>query len=187
MQKDDQHREYIRLVSENRHRIFGYIYSLTGNRANSEDLLQEALITMWEKFDTFDQETNFIAWAFKIAYFKTKNFQRKTYNSKVIFDEEVMEKVAAVLVEGTPRLDQRYDVLQGCLQKLSERDRDFILSRYQPGARVESVADHYGRKIQAAYKALSRIRKRLYDCVNLNMQAVHQQTNGLSSPSQVES
>ena len=169
MHKEEQHKEYLRLVSENRHRIFGYIYSLTGNRANSEDLLQEALITMWEKFDTFDPDTNFIAWAFKIAYFKTKNYQRKSYNSKVIFDEDVMEKVAAQIVEGAPRLDKRYEVLQGCLQKLSERDREFILSRYQPGARVEAVAEQYGRKIQAAYKALSRIRKRLYDCVNLNL------------------
>ena len=169
MHNDDQHRAYLRLVSENRHRIFGYIYSLTGNRANSEDLLQEALITMWEKFDTFDQETNFIAWAFKIAYFKTKNFQRKSYNSKVIFDEDVMEAVAAQLVEAAPKLDQRYEVLQTCLQKLSERDREFILVRYQPGARVEAVAEQAGRKIQAAYKALSRIRQRLFDCVSLNM------------------
>ena len=170
MSESDHHKEFLRLVSENRHRIFGYVFSLTGNRADSEDLLQESLITMWEKFDEFDPATNFIAWSFKIAYYKTRNFQRKAGNSKLIFDDDILEKVAIQFEKDAAILDRRYEMLQQCLQKLNDRDREFILSRYQQGARVEKVARASGRKIQAAYKALARIRKRLYECVSFNLQ-----------------
>jgi RNA polymerase sigma-70 factor (ECF subfamily) len=148
MSKSDHHKDFLRLVSENRHRIFGYVFSLTGNRADSEDLLQESLITMWEKFDEFDPSTN----------------------SKLIFDNDILEKVAIQFEQDAVILDRRYEMLQQCLQKLNDRDREFILSRYQQGARVEKVARASGRKIQAAYKALARIRKRLYECVSFNLQ-----------------
>ncbi|MFT5125813.1 MAG: RNA polymerase sigma-70 factor (ECF subfamily), partial [Verrucomicrobiales bacterium] len=94
----------------------------------------------------------------------------KSGNSKLIFDNDILEKVAVQFENDTANLDQRYEMLQECLQKLNERDREFILSRYQQGARVEKVAQASGRKIQAAYKALARIRKRLYECVTFNLQ-----------------
>ena len=64
-----------RLLLENRHRMYGYIFSLVRNRADAEDLLQETSITLWEKFDQFDPETDFIPWAFRVALWKVKNFQ----------------------------------------------------------------------------------------------------------------
>ena len=116
MNQPEHHKEFLRLVSENRHRIFGYIFSLTSNRADSEDLLQESIITMWEKFDEFDTSTNFIAWSFKIAYYKTRNFQRKSGNSKLVFDDDILDKIAVQFEDDTTKLDRRYEMLQQCLQ-----------------------------------------------------------------------
>ena len=41
-----------------------------------------------------------------------------------------------------------------------------ILARYQQGASVEEAAQVSGRSLEAAYKALSRIRRVLLECVN---------------------
>jgi RNA polymerase sigma-70 factor (ECF subfamily) len=40
-----------------------------------------------------------------------------------------------------------------------------VLTRYEPGANVEVAARRAGRTLEAAYKALARIRKLLLDCV----------------------
>ena len=159
-----------RLLLENRHRMYGYIFSLVRNRADAEDLLKETSITLWEKFDQFDPETDFIPWAFRVALWKVKNFQRKQGRSKITFSDELLELIANRYETLEPRLGRRREVLQDCLEKLNHADREFILSRYEPGANAQTAAEHSGRNIQAAYKALARIRKRLHACVTENFQ-----------------
>ena len=44
-----------------------------------------------------------------------------------------------------------------------------VLVRYESGHNVKAAAQACGRTIQGAYKALTRIRKNLYDCVNLEV------------------
>ena len=45
------------------------------------------------------------------------------------------------------------------------RYRDLVLTRYEPGCGVPEAAERSGRSMEAAYKALNRIRKLLHDCV----------------------
>ncbi len=171
MKRSEKDALLFRLLLENRHRIYAYIYTLVRNRADAEDLLQETSVTLWEKFSEFDPETDFIAWSFRVALWKVKNFQRKQARAKVTFNEELLDLVAARYESQVPRLGRRREILQDCLEKLSHTDREFILSRYEPGASAQTAAEHSGRNIQAAYKALARIRKRLHQCVTLNMEA----------------
>ena len=63
-------------------------------------------------------------------------------------------------------LDRREEVLQNCMKKLPDRDRDLVAARYAQGASVEEAAERNGRSLDAAYKALARIRRVLYDCVS---------------------
>lgn len=55
--------------------------------------------------------------------------------------------------------------LAQCLTKLNDRDRRMILTRYERGSGVERAAVISGRSLQAAYKALMRIKQVLHDCV----------------------
>jgi RNA polymerase sigma-70 factor, ECF subfamily len=79
-------------------------------------------------------------------------------------------RTASVLTE---ELDERHEALAHCLQKLHSRDRELVLTRYEPDARVEEAARRTGRSMEAAYKALSRIRKSLLDCVTHQLTADH--------------
>lgn len=160
-----------RLLLENRHRIYAYLFTLIRNRADAEDLLQDTCVTLWEKFDDFDPDTDFIAWSFRVALWKVKNFQRKQGRAKVTFNDELLDIIANRYESETPRLGRRREVLQDCLEKLNHADREFILARYEPGASAQTAAEHSGRNIQAAYKALARIRKRLHQCVTHNLDA----------------
>jgi RNA polymerase sigma-70 factor (ECF subfamily) len=67
-------------------------------------------------------------------------------------------------------ITHRHEALAHCLRKLHPRDRELVLTRYEPGSGVEEAAQRSGRTLEAAYKALGRIRKLLLDCVTQHME-----------------
>jgi len=159
-------RQFLPLLTQHQRRIFAYIYTLIPNRADAEDLLQETSLTLWEKFETFEPGTDFFAWACRIAYWKVRNARRKHARSPIIQDERLMESLCEKLAKKQNELDRRHEALAVCLNKLSERDRRLIASRYESGTTVKELAERAGRKVDAMYKTLSRIRCALMVCVS---------------------
>jgi RNA polymerase sigma-70 factor (ECF subfamily) len=159
------------LVTKHQRQIFSYIYTLVPNRHDAEDLLQETNLVVCEKFDEFEAGTDFGAWACQIAYWRIRYSRQKYARAKVIFDQEVVDAVAQTASALVPELDVRHEALGHCLQKLHQRDRELVLTRYEPGCGVEEAALRSGRSLDAAYKALGRIRKLLFDCVSHQLAA----------------
>jgi RNA polymerase sigma-70 factor (ECF subfamily) len=153
------------LMTRHQRRIFGYIYTLVPHRADAEDLLQETSLIICEKFDQFKEGTDFVAWACQIAYWRIRYSRQKFARSKLIFNQEVVDALAQTAAEMHEEMDERHIALADCLRKLHTRDRDLLLTRYEPGCGVEEAARRSGRSLEAAYKALTRLRKLLFDCV----------------------
>src|SRR3569623_625518 len=153
------------LMTRHQRQIFGYIYTLVPDRHDAEDLLQETSLVICEKFDAFQEGTDFVAWACQIACWNVRRARQKYAPAKDIFDDDVLEAVASSAVTMGEELDHRHDALAHCLGKLHPRDRDLLLTRYEPGGGVAPAAQRSGRSLDAAYKALPRLRKLLHDCV----------------------
>jgi RNA polymerase sigma-70 factor (ECF subfamily) len=59
---------------------FGVAVRFTGNRADAEDLVQEAALLAFRAFDSFEPGTNFKAWFFRIltnCYFSTRRRDKR--------------------------------------------------------------------------------------------------------------
>ena len=177
-------REFIRLLMENERRIYAYIRTMLGNSSDADDVLQETSIILWDKFSEFDPDCgkdqsddqtgdsndgSFIAWSFKVAYFTAQNFRRKKGRSKLVFSDSLFEKIADKTAAMTPKLDQRHELLEGCMSKLSKPDQTLLKTRYELGATIETTAQQSGRSVQAVYKALQRIRAALFQCIKNGM------------------
>ena len=161
----DQGQQLMRLMTQHQRRIFGYIYTLVPDRHDAEDILQETSVVICEKFAQFQPGTDFAAWACQIAYWEVRRARQKFARSKVVFNQEVVDAVAETAAELLPEMSARHEALAKCLQKLHLRDRELLLTRYEPGSGVEQAAERTGRSLVAAYKALGRLRKLLHDCV----------------------
>jgi RNA polymerase sigma-70 factor (ECF subfamily) len=153
------------LMTRHQRQIFAYIYTLVPRRHDAEDLLQETSVVICEKFHEFRPGSDFVAWACQIAWWRIRYSRQKFARSKVIFDETILDAVARTASEMHAETDVRHVALAACLEKLPTRDREFVLTRYEPGGGVEEAARRTGRSIEAAYKALTRVRKLLFDCV----------------------
>jgi RNA polymerase sigma-70 factor (ECF subfamily) len=160
-------RLFLRLFLQNQRRLYAYILTLLPRRADADDVLQEASLVMWDKFDDAHPPADFAAWGCRIAYFKVLDWYKKRQRSPVYFSTEMLERVAETAVEqaATLRLDERREALADCIAKLSPRDRDLLARRFADGATTQSTAAALGRSVDAIYKALAKIRQALFDCV----------------------
>ena len=167
----EKSKRFLRLFLQNERRLYAYILTLLAHRADADDILQEASLVMWDKFDEAAPPDDFAAWGCRIAYFKVLDFYKKGHRGKVRFSQALLERVAETAVEqaGTLQLDARRDALAGCVEKLGARDRDLLARRFQPGATTRSTSEQVGRSVEAVYKALARVRHALLECAQRSL------------------
>src|SRR3954468_11174561 len=87
-------RLFLRLFLQNERRLYAYVLTLLPNRADADDVLQEASLVMWDKFDPDRPPDDFTAWGCRIAYFKVLDAYKRSHRSRVRFSQEMLERVA---------------------------------------------------------------------------------------------
>ncbi len=163
---DSRTKEFVSLLTRHSRRIYGFIRSLVPHQTDAEDLFQETSTTLWEQFDHFCLGTDFRAWAFQIAYYKVLNYRQRRARLPQLFDEDMIELLAAERLLLDDSLEARFRALADCYGKLSEQDRELVDLRYAERATVLQVADQISRSTDFVYKALRRIHGSLYRCID---------------------
>jgi RNA polymerase sigma-70 factor (ECF subfamily) len=165
--RPDRSKLFLRLFLQNERRVYAYILTLLPNRSDADDVLQEASLVMWDKFDENTPPDDFAAWGCRIAYFKVLECYKKSQRARVRFSQPLLDRMAesAIDASGVLQLDARREALTHCIEKLNTRDRDLLSRRFTPGATTESTSIEVGRSVDAVYKALARVRRALFDCV----------------------
>ncbi|MBI1371509.1 MAG: sigma-70 family RNA polymerase sigma factor [Phycisphaera sp.] len=173
LQHDDANdagrRNLLALLMKHQRRLFGFTYTLVPNRDDAEDVLQDATRVMWEKFDGFEPGSDFFAWACRVIRYEVMHHRRSHARSRLVFDSDVLESVATDAAAMRDGLDERRAALESCLDKLPEDERRFLMRRYEHDGSVAAAAQLAARSTHAAYKALSRLRRALLDCVRKQM------------------
>jgi RNA polymerase sigma-70 factor (ECF subfamily) len=164
---------FIELLTRHQHRILLFILSLVRNQTDAEEILQETSLVLWQKFDEFEPGTSFKAWAFRVAYLKVRKHWDRRNHDGLRFDQEFLERVAAIAGSASDTADRQEEALARCLERLPEKDRDLVRFRYQRDGSVKTAAKRLGRSKQAVYQALARIRQRLHDCVRMTLAVEH--------------
>ena len=162
---------FLPLFLQNERRVYAYILTLLPRRADADDVLQEASLVMWDKFDEAHPPNDFAAWGCRIAYFKVLDFYKRQQRSRICFSQELLERIGETAVEqaGALQLDERRAALAGCIEKLGDKERALLACRFDEGATTQSAAAKLGRSIEAVYKALAKIRQALFNCVTRSL------------------
>ena len=163
--QDSQHDRFVRDLSRHSRQIFGFILTLTSSRNDAEDLFQDTSVQLWRKFSTYQEGTNFRAWAYQVAYLEVLEYRRKKGRQQVLSEEAFR-----VLAQDAMRLtdddaERRGDALSKCLEKLSKSDRKLIDNRYFAAQSPKQIAEQTSRPVYSVYRALTRIHDALLNCV----------------------
>ncbi len=158
--------EFVELLTANQRKIFAYIMSLVININDADDILQETVKIMWNKFDQFKSGTNFLAWSTTIAYYRILEFRRQKSRNKIIFDDQVFENLQYQALSQTQDSDEYLVYLKHCLNKLKESDQVIIKMRYTNGSTLQQIASQLGRTFQSVHRSICRIQGLLRECIN---------------------
>ena len=170
-QGDDHSEAVVRLFSQHQRWLYGYLMSLLGNPIDADDVMQEVSVVLWKDQHKFELGTNFTAWLSVIAYHQVQKFWRNKKRDQVFLSPHIVEQLAA-LEEDFELMESRRRILSDCVSQL--RDPDRILVRRFYGERkitAKKLAEELGRPAGTVYKAMNRVRRTLFDCVDRKLKA----------------
>lgn len=163
----DQNQKFIvvQLIASHQTRLRALVRCLFVRSADVDDLVQEINCVLWEKSDSFQPGTDFWSWASQIARFKALNQIRKYDRERLVFDDEMLARIASVAEQRVATIDQRRDALGDCLKSLPTSQRQLIDLRYASGNTIEVIADSINRPAGSVRQTLYRIRESLQKCI----------------------
>jgi RNA polymerase sigma-70 factor (ECF subfamily) len=156
---------FAQLLTQHRAQIFRLIFCMVHSLQDAEDVFQDAALTMWDNFQTFDPKTNFVAWAAQIARHKALNLLTSSHRRRTCFSPELINELAA-RQEATHEIQQaRLRALEACRGKLRSSDQQLLKHCYGTGEKIRDAAERLGRPAGSVYDSLMRIRRTLIECV----------------------
>jgi RNA polymerase sigma-70 factor (ECF subfamily) len=169
-----RHAQFAELFVRNQNRVYRYIVSLIPDRAQAEDLFQQTSLTLWETWERYDAQLDFVRWACGIAHNHVRNHFRKRQGPLALSDD-VLDRLGRRRLEQDDVLEDRRRLLASCLAELDGRHRGLIDRAYGGGGTMEDLARQEGQTPNALYKLLRRLRSALHDCVSRKL-ALERQT-----------
>ncbi len=168
--RQDTTKIFINLLVPSQHRIQAFITMLVPNMDDAEDIYQETLTEMWNKFDSFQPGTNFVAWSLKIAKYKILNYRKRSFHKKLIFSDQIFDLIDSASESKLNSLNNRLDILQGCVKKLTKNETQLLQLRYEHELTLNKISDRIGKSSPMIHHMISLILSKLALCVRRNLQ-----------------
>jgi RNA polymerase sigma-70 factor (ECF subfamily) len=162
--------DFVHLFLTHQRRILTYLAAIVGNIGDAEDLLQETGVVLWEKFEGYEPDSDFAAWAMAIAHNKALEHMRKTGRRNALLRGEVAHMLAQQASQMSQRLEAEHRALSQCLDKLPARLRQVVAQRYEERAQVQAVAQRIGRSAVTVRKMLRQAYSLLLDCITRRLE-----------------
>lgn len=166
MLSDDQD-VFAEQLTRNQHRIFAYIVTLVANRDDAEEIFQEACLVLWEKRKEYDPQRSFFNWACGVAHNKVRNRLRTGKRASLQLSEDVLAQIAEVREKADDLLETRSRFLGPCLARLSDAQQQLIERCYLGDESIAKIAGDMCISPAALTMRLQRIRKVLFECIDV--------------------
>jgi RNA polymerase sigma-70 factor (ECF subfamily) len=157
------------LIRQHADMLTAFIYSMSFDRSEVDDIFQETILTAWKRIEEFDSTRPFAPWLRGIA----RNHVLATARKKRRYRAHLHELLEERVEEQFGRLDrnsgdsfaERIAELKGCIAQLHEEAREAIELVYICGVDLSLAAQRVGATEETFRKRLYRARLWLADCL----------------------
>ena len=157
--------ELIRTLISQKTTIMAYIVFLVGNNEIAEDIFQDISVVAYQKCDSIKNRDHLMAWLRVAARNESLKAIRTKARSRVRFDTEIIERLEPHWQQFDHLQPKLQDRLITCLGKLSPKARSMVKLKYYEGLRGNTIAEMLDMKLNAVYVGLSRIHRKLAECI----------------------
>jgi RNA polymerase sigma-70 factor (ECF subfamily) len=157
------------LVLRYEERVFRVLGRFTRDRMEAEDLAQEVFVKVFRKLHTFQQDSTFYTWVYRIAVNTATDYlsRRKRRRLHLVADNDTLEPPpdgesgAAV-----PLIDRELrEVTRRVLDGLPEKYRTILILREYEDLAYTAIAEVLGCSIGTVESRLFRARKRFKEAL----------------------
>ena len=169
--REQRYSEFVALLARHDLSIRRFVRSLLPSRDGVDDVVQDTALECWNKFSEFKPESpddsvqEFIRWACVIARYKVMSWQRDKARDRLVFRENVIERLAQAALDNLDQLALEQSAVESCLGELRDDQRRLVLSVHSPGESIASIAEETGQAARRLYSKVNALRKRLLECV----------------------
>ncbi|WP_146533929.1 RNA polymerase sigma factor [Rubripirellula reticaptiva] len=161
------------LVQLHQDRLFSSMLQVTGSPEDAEDVVQEAFISAFVKLDTFQRNSQFFTWLYRIA-FNSALSKRRRKRAKISLDywREIngLEVVDETVPVDEPMLRrERVASVRQAMLTLTEEHRGILVLREMEEHSYEDIAEILEISIGTVRSRLSRARNQL----KVSLEAMH--------------
>ena len=157
-------REFEKTVITYKDQLYSYLFWMTGNRTEAEDVLQETFLRYYKYGDPVENPK---AWLFKVArnvYLKRQRKRSREISLELVGADPVMPGMQIAL----EREELIRKVREG-LRKLKDHHREVIILRYMEGLSYEEIAAVLGESVGTIKSRLNRAKEKLKEKLILYM------------------
>ena len=156
---------------ENQNFLFSYINKYVFGKANVEDLLQSTNIKILEKYSSYKENGKFKSWIASIAFWTTKNYQKKMAYSRVFYNGDISNSIYSDNIDysiGSKNYFNNYESeslikkINGMISKKSPNYQE-VFNLSMDGYKPNEISKKMGISIQNVYKIKARIMNFLKD------------------------
>jgi RNA polymerase sigma-70 factor (ECF subfamily) len=158
---------FIEKLEQHRDEFYAYIYRQIWDKSQVDDIFSQAMLTAWEKRNSFKDGTNFRAWVYKIITFKCFNNNKKEAKNIIHF-EDLGENYDSEDPSTEPYPKNMENWLQDCdeaipeaLNHLNEKERACFLLRTMEELSYKEISDATDLPMGTVMTHLHRARKKL--------------------------
>lgn len=157
--------QFVEILTSSQVSLRSYALSLLRVASDADDVLQNACAVLWEKRRNYDSSRDFFPWACGVVLIEVLRHRRKKATEKLLFDETLINTLAAEYLKHSEELERRQELLHHCVSKLNDEDRQLLDERYQRNIKPKQIATQRGKPPTTIYSALARIREALFRCI----------------------
>jgi RNA polymerase sigma-70 factor, ECF subfamily len=152
--------------------IAAFLRSFVRRRDESDELLQRTAMTLVRKYDEYDSQRPFVAWAIGVAKMELLAYRRERASDRHIFDGPSVDRIAERHVQLAEGRLPIYDLLVQCVGELDGRALEAIRLKYAKQMKTPQLAEILGLSHGAARMLLTRARASLRQCIEKHSKSV---------------
>ena len=138
-----------RLVTKYQKAIYWHARRMVGNHFDADEIAQQVIIVIYNKLDTFNFNSSFKTWVYRITQTRTLNYLRKQKIKKFfsIDDSETISLNSNEDIIRNYEDKEKLENLQIILNKLPVKQREVFIFRHFDNLSYEEISQITGKSV----------------------------------------
>jgi RNA polymerase sigma factor (sigma-70 family) len=172
---------YAMLVAKHKNLVFSIALKILNNREDAEEVAQDCFVKVYQSLQHFERKSKFSTWLYRIVYNAAISRTRKKRIDYVPIDDHMIQNYTGVdtVRAGMDEIEpeDKKAMIARAMQRLTHDESLLITLFYQGENSIEEISNITGLTMSNVKVRLHRIRKKLYDELEDQMNKAIEQLN----------